>query len=578
MAARAPRRPPRRPPPPRRRPPAPRRRARQGGHAGRRIAALLAIVLLAVGAVRAQRDLPAASTATGRAPSRSRCPRAPTPARSARCSRSAAWSTPSTFFQVNATVTGRRGKLRPGDYTLLKGMTNGAALDALVTGPKAKVVKTVNVTVPEGLSIREAAPIVDKGPLQRLLPQGRPQRPHAAQDPRRSARRAARAPPRASCSRPPTRCSPTPRPATSWTASSRRSARTWARSTSSYAKKKNLTRYDVLIIASMVEREAQLDRERPLVSAVIYNRLKDGMTLGIDATIRYYENNWARPLRVSELERDSPYNTRLNRGLPPTPIGNPGLASIKAAANPARGKDYLFYVRKPGDSRRARVLVHGRAVPARRGEVPGLARALIACPAGRLRLAGRPLALARMHEAALAALGLEGWRYLKLPLPPELFAETVRALPAAGFRGVNVTIPHKEAALALAERGERRRARDRRRQHAHVRAGRRHPGRQHRRARADRGARGGAGIRPAAAALVLGAGGAARAAVWALRARRRGRRGGLEPHARARARAGRAARRARRRAPGGGRDRRQLHVGRAGGCRCPVQGATPPGR
>jgi len=118
----------------------------------------------------------------------------------------------------------------------------------------------------------------------------------------------------------------------------------------SFAKEKNLTRYDVLIIASMVEREAQLDRERPLVSAVIYNRLKDGMTLGIDATIRYYENNWSRPLRVSELERDSPYNTRLNRGLPPTPIGNPGLASIKAAANPARGKDYLFYVRKPGDS------------------------------------------------------------------------------------------------------------------------------------------------------------------------------------------------------------------------------------
>src|SRR3712207_4192068 len=70
------------------------------------------------------------------------------------------------------------------------------------------------------------------------------------------------------------------------------------------------------------------------------------MTLGIDATIRYYENNWARPLRVSELERDSPYNTRLNAGLPPTPIGNPGLASLKAAANPAR-EDYLFYVVKP---------------------------------------------------------------------------------------------------------------------------------------------------------------------------------------------------------------------------------------
>jgi shikimate dehydrogenase len=57
-----------------------------------------------------------------------------------------------------------------------------------------------------------------------------------------------------------------------------------------------------------------------------------------------------------------------------------------------------------------------------------------------------------MHNAALAAAGLGGWRYLRLPLPPELFAETVRALPAAGFRGVNVTIPHKHAALALADR------------------------------------------------------------------------------------------------------------------------------
>ena len=70
-----------------------------------------------------------------------------------------------------------------------------------------------------------------------------------------------------------------------------------------------------------------------------------------------------------------------------------------------------------------------------------------------LGVCGWPVAHSRspaMHEAAFAAAGLEGWRYLKLPLPPELFAETVRALPAAGFRGVNVTIPHKEAALALA--------------------------------------------------------------------------------------------------------------------------------
>jgi UPF0755 protein len=79
---------------------------------------------------------------------------------------------------------------------------------------------------------------------------------------------------------------------------------------------------------------------------VIYNRLAMGETLGIDATIRYEKRNWTEPLKVSELEEITPYNTRKVRGLPPTPIGNPGRASLEAAANPAR-EDYLFYVIKP---------------------------------------------------------------------------------------------------------------------------------------------------------------------------------------------------------------------------------------
>jgi UPF0755 protein len=114
-----------------------------------------------------------------------------------------------------------------------------------------------------------------------------------------------------------------------------------------YARSKNLTTYDVLTIASMVEEEAQLESERPLVAAVIYNRLSDGMPLGIDATIRFATGNYTEPLSKSELAVDSPYNTRLNAGLPPGPIGNPGLASIEAAAHPAQ-VDYLFYVVKPG--------------------------------------------------------------------------------------------------------------------------------------------------------------------------------------------------------------------------------------
>jgi uncharacterized YceG family protein len=117
----------------------------------------------------------------------------------------------------------------------------------------------------------------------------------------------------------------------------------------SYARSKNLTPYDVLIIASMIEKETAVPRERRLVSAVIYNRLRNRMPLGIDATIRYgLDIPGTESLTKEALRSDTPYNTRLRRGLPPTPIANPGLASIKAAASPARGVDYLYYVRKPG--------------------------------------------------------------------------------------------------------------------------------------------------------------------------------------------------------------------------------------
>jgi cell division protein YceG involved in septum cleavage len=113
-----------------------------------------------------------------------------------------------------------------------------------------------------------------------------------------------------------------------------------------YAKSKNLTPYDVVTIASMIEREAVVDKDRKLIAAVIYNRLHDGMPLQIDATIRFAENNWTQPLTESDLHISSPYNTYENTGLPPTPIGNPGLASLEAAAHPA-SVNYLYYVAKP---------------------------------------------------------------------------------------------------------------------------------------------------------------------------------------------------------------------------------------
>jgi UPF0755 protein len=110
----------------------------------------------------------------------------------------------------------------------------------------------------------------------------------------------------------------------------------------SNAAKSNLTPYDILIIASMIEREAYVPEERPLISAVIHNRLKINMLLQIDATVRYVLSKWDGIVTFKDLEVDSPYNTYKYTGLTPTPICSPGLASIEAAINPAN-EEYLYY-------------------------------------------------------------------------------------------------------------------------------------------------------------------------------------------------------------------------------------------
>jgi UPF0755 protein len=121
----------------------------------------------------------------------------------------------------------------------------------------------------------------------------------------------------------------------------------WGKVDMTYARSKNLTNYDVLTIASMIEKEVVVPRERRLVAAVIYNRLHQRMPLGIDATLRYgLDIPPTEAITKTQLASDSPYNTRKFRGLPPTPIANPGLDSLQAAANPAK-VDYLYFVRKP---------------------------------------------------------------------------------------------------------------------------------------------------------------------------------------------------------------------------------------
>jgi UPF0755 protein len=101
--------------------------------------------------------------------------------------------------------------------------------------------------------------------------------------------------------------------------------------------------YDVVIVASMIEREARVADERPKVARVIYNRLEQSIALGIDATTRYELRKPTGPLLRSELQRDTPYNTRTRRGLTPTPIANPGRAALEAALSPEPGP-WIYYV------------------------------------------------------------------------------------------------------------------------------------------------------------------------------------------------------------------------------------------
>ncbi len=112
------------------------------------------------------------------------------------------------------------------------------------------------------------------------------------------------------------------------------------------------SRYEAIVIASMIEAEAKIDSERPKVARVIYNRLEIGEKLGIDATVNYAIGDHKLGLTVSELAIDSPYNTRLYPGLPPTPIGAPGEEALEAAASPAEG-EWLFYVLSDCDGRHA---------------------------------------------------------------------------------------------------------------------------------------------------------------------------------------------------------------------------------
>lgn len=109
--------------------------------------------------------------------------------------------------------------------------------------------------------------------------------------------------------------------------------------------------HQILTLASIIEREAKLDEEKPLIASVYYNRLKLGKRLESCATVHYALNNWTKPLSTIDLQTASPYNTYRRKGLPPGPICSPGLGAIKAALEPAES-DFLYFCYR-GDGRHA---------------------------------------------------------------------------------------------------------------------------------------------------------------------------------------------------------------------------------
>ncbi|MGH2877697.1 MAG: endolytic transglycosylase MltG [Solirubrobacteraceae bacterium] len=248
----------------------------------------------------------------------------------------------SFFFKLRATLAGERGSLRSGTYHLQLGMSYSAVLNALTKAPPAA--PTSELTISEGHTRQYVAKLLRRqgihGSYLAATRHSRLLDPHKYGAPRHVSSLEGFLFPDTFKLVDPIRVS-------KLVADQLRDFKArFAKVDLRYAHSKHLTAYDVLNIASLIEGEAARPHDLPLVASVIYNRLADGMPLGLDSTTRYATGNFNRPLTESQLHDPSPYNTRVHTGLPPTPINSPGMASIQAAAHPAKSS-YLYFFAKP---------------------------------------------------------------------------------------------------------------------------------------------------------------------------------------------------------------------------------------
>jgi UPF0755 protein len=234
--------------------------------------------------------------------------------------------------------TGKSSEIRAGTYALTTGMTLDEAVEVLTTPPKQ--IPTADVLIPPGYRITQIADAVEEAlgiPADELLARVEAGR----------------------FDRPPQLPAGASLEGFLWPETYRipkkddadvviqRLLNQFSEATASLpwenAKELGVTPYEIVVIASMIEKEAAVQRDRPLIAGVIYNRLRKGMPLGIDATLLYDDPTPDGQLSTADLETDGPYNTRMRTGLPPTPIASPYLWSLRAALDPAE-TPYFYYV------------------------------------------------------------------------------------------------------------------------------------------------------------------------------------------------------------------------------------------
>jgi UPF0755 protein len=239
------------------------------------------------------------------------------------------------FFRLAIEIDGTDRAIRHGEYEVPKGLSALEVLRVMYEGPPMSLnANRHQVTVPEGLTIAQAAALFDNP--QAFI--------EAASDPEIVARAGISTatlegflmPNTYYFDKPPTERQAVERMVEQF-------EKEWNKLVAGIPGAENFDKLAVVTIASLVEEEARVESERPLVAAVLYNRIAKKMPLQMDSTLQYALGKYGQRLLYTDRDVDSPYNTYRNTGLPPGPISSPGVSCLAAALAPAK-VDYLFFV------------------------------------------------------------------------------------------------------------------------------------------------------------------------------------------------------------------------------------------